>query len=72
MLRAVNKRLKLGLDDVFAATRIEGGRDGQRAPFPVEFIRDVILAPGKLDDLNEEARAVVHVVMETGARPSEM
>ena len=34
MIRAVNKRLKLGLDDVFAATRIEGGRDGQRAPFP--------------------------------------
>jgi integrase len=72
MIRAVNKRLKLGLDDVFAATRIEGGRDGQRAPFPVEFIRDVILAPGKLDDLNEEARAVVHVVMESGARPSEI
>ena len=58
MIRAVNKRLKLGLDDVFAATRIEGGRDGQRAPFPVEFIRDVILAPGKLDELNEEARDV--------------
>ena len=72
MLRAVNKRLKLGLDDVFAATRIEGGREGQRAPFPVEFIRDVILAPGKLGELNEEARDVVYVVMETGARPSEI
>jgi hypothetical protein len=72
MIRAVNKRLKLGLDDVFAGTRIEGGRDGQRAPFPVEFIRDVILAPGKLDDLNDEARDVVYVVMETGARPSEI
>ena len=72
MIRAVNKRLKLGFDDVFAATRIEGGRDGQRAPFPVEFIRDVILSPGKLDDLNEEARDVVFVVMETGARPSEI
>ena len=72
MIRAVNKRLKLGLDDVFAATRIEGGRDGQRAPFPPEFIRDVILAPGKLSELNEEARDVVYVVMETGARPSEV
>jgi integrase len=72
MIRAVNKRLKLGLDDVFAATRIEGGRDGQRAPFPVEFIRDVILAPGKLDELNDEARDVVYTVMETGARPSEI
>ena len=72
MIRAVNKRLKLGLDDVFAATRIEGGRDGQRAPFPVEFIRDVILAPGKLDELNEEARDAVYAMMETGARPSEI
>jgi integrase len=72
MIRAVNKRLKLGLDDVFAGTRIEGGRDGQRAPFSVEFIRDVILAPGKLDDLNDEARDVVYAVMETGARPSEI
>jgi hypothetical protein len=72
MIRAVNKRNKLGLDDVFAGTRIDGGRDGQRAPFPVEFIRDVILAPGKLADLNEDARDVVYAVMETGARPSEI
>lgn len=72
MIRAVNKRLKLGLDDAFAGTRIEGGRDGKRAPFPDEFIRNTILAPGKLDELNEEARDVVYVVMETGARPSEI
>jgi hypothetical protein len=72
MIRAVNKRLKLGLDDVFAASRIQGGRDGQRAPFAVEFIRDVILAPGKLNELNEEARDAVYAMMETGARPSEI
>ena len=72
MIRAVNKRLRLGLDDVFAGTRIEGGRDGQRAPFPVEFIRDVILAPGALDGLNGEAHDVVYVLMETGCRPSEV
>lgn len=72
MIRAINKRMKLGLDDVFAATRIEGGRDGKRAPFPVKFIRDVILAPGKLDELNDDARDVVYAVMETGARPSEI
>lgn len=72
MIRAVNKRLKLGLDDVFAGTRIEGGRDGNRRPFDLDFIKDVILADGKLDDLNEEARDVVYVAMETGARPSEI
>jgi hypothetical protein len=41
MIRAVNKRLKLGLDNVFAGTRIEGGKDGKRPPFPVEFIRNI-------------------------------
>jgi integrase len=72
MIRAVNKRLKLGLDNVFAGTRIEGGRDGSRSPFEVDFIRNVILADGKLTDLNDEARDVVYVAMETGARPSEI
>ena len=32
----------------------------------------MILADGQLADLNDEARDVVYVVMETGARPSEI
>ncbi|WP_456655840.1 hypothetical protein [Bradyrhizobium sp. JR3.5] len=72
MIRAVDKRLKLGLDHVFSGTRLDGGRDGQRSPFPVDHIRDVILAPGALDELNDEARDVVYIVMETGCRPSEI
>ncbi|MCA6098846.1 site-specific integrase [Bradyrhizobium australafricanum] len=73
MVRAVNKRLRLGLDpSIFTETRIAGGRDGNRSPFPVEHIRNVILAPGALDGLNDEARDVVYIVMETGCRPSEI
>ena len=73
MVRAVNKRLRLGLDpSIFTETRLEGGRDGNRSPFTVEHIRNVILAPGALDGLNDEARDVVYVVMETGCRPSEI
>jgi integrase len=72
MIRAVNKRLQLGLDNVFAGTRIEGGRDGKRSPFAPDFIRQKILAPGMLDGLDDEARDVIYVVMETGARPSEI
>jgi integrase len=72
MIRAVDRRLQLRLDNVFAGTRIEGGRDGSRSPFSVEHIRDKILAPGALDGLNAEARDIVYVVMETGARPSEI
>jgi integrase len=73
MVRAVNKRLRLGLDpSIFTETRLEGGRDGNRSPFTVEHIRNVILAPGALDGLNEEAKDVVYIVMETGCRPSEI
>ena len=72
MIRAVNKRHDLRLDAVFAGTRIEGGRDGQRKPFDLDFIKNVILANGQLADLNDEARDVVYAVMETGARPSEI
>jgi integrase len=72
MIKAVDKRLQLRLDNVFAGTRIEGGRDGKRSPFTVEHIRNRILAPGALDGLNDEARDVVYVIMETGARPSEI
>jgi integrase len=72
MLRAVNKRLQLGLDNVFSGLRLEGGRDGTRKPFTAAFIRERILAPGALDALNEEARDVVLVCVETGCRPSEV
>lgn len=72
MIKAVNKRLALGLDSVFSGTRIDGGRGGSRAPFTVDHIRKVILAPDALDGLNDEARDVIYVAMETGCRPSEI
>lgn len=40
--------------------------------FSEEFIRDRLLAPGALDGLNEEARDVLLVMINTGARPSEI
>ena len=64
MIKAVSKRLGLRLDNVFAGTRIEGGKDGSRKPFDLDFIRNVILANGQLADLNDEARDAVYVVME--------
>ena len=72
MIRAVNKRHDLRLDDVFAGTRIGGGKDGSRKPFDVDFITNVILADGQLANLNGEARDVVYTLIETGARPSEI
>lgn len=43
-----------------------------RPPFTEEWLREKILAPGALSGLNSEARAVVLVMMETGARLGEV
>jgi integrase len=72
MFRAVIKRHKLRFDNPFAGLRQEGGKDGSRPPFLTVFIRDVILKPGNLDKLNDDARDIVYLLMETGARPSEL
>lgn len=41
-------------------------------PFPIDFIRDKLLAVGAHDGLNNEALAIFLVLIETGARPSEI
>jgi integrase len=43
-----------------------------RPPFPTDWIRDRIFAPGALSTLNAEARGIVLAFAETGARPSEL
>ncbi|WP_348640944.1 integrase [Mesorhizobium sp. B2-4-17] len=43
-----------------------------RPPFPTDWIRDKIFAPGALATLNDEARGIVLAFAETGARPSEL
>lgn len=43
-----------------------------RPPIPTEWIRDTIMAPGALAGLNDEARAILLIMIETGARPSEI
>lgn len=43
-----------------------------RPPFPLEWIKTMIIAPGKLASMNDEARGVILALIETGARPSEI
>ncbi|WP_320235805.1 DUF6538 domain-containing protein [Mesorhizobium montanum] len=43
-----------------------------RPPFPTDWIRDKILAPGALAKLNDEARGIALAFVETGCRPSEL
>ncbi len=44
----------------------------RRLPFPIEWVRDTILKPGALAGMNDEARHMVLVAIETGARPIEL
>lgn len=43
-----------------------------RPPLPTEWIRDTVMAPGRLATLNDEARGILLILIETGARPSEI
>lgn len=43
-----------------------------RPPFPVEWLRKEFLGSEKLIGLNQEARGIVLMMIETGARPSEL
>lgn len=44
----------------------------KRPPFPVAWITDKILNPGSLAGLNDEARGILLVLIETGARMGEI
>jgi integrase len=45
---------------------------GTRPPFPVQWVQEKILAPGALDNLNEDARLITYVMVETGMRLGEV
>lgn len=44
----------------------------RRLPFPIEWVRDVIMKPGALAGMNIDARHMVLISIETGARPIEL
>lgn len=73
-LRLVNEKKRLRLDLPFGALRFKEDEDDEkvRPPFSEKWIAEKLLAPGALDNMNAEARAVVHAMVNTGARPSEI
>jgi integrase len=71
MLREIDRLRQLGLPPVFADLRFEGGFGRSRKPYPRAFVQDVILAPGRLMSLNDEARRVVFLIAGSGLRLTE-
>jgi integrase len=43
-----------------------------RPPFPLDWVKAKVLRPGALAAMNDEARAIILTLIETGARPSEI
>ncbi|MDB6178956.1 tyrosine-type recombinase/integrase [Paracoccus sp. Z330] len=48
------------------------GKQATRPPFSVKWIKDKLLYPGALNGLNLQARTILMVMINTGARPSEI
>src|SRR5690606_32554229 len=72
ILKTVNSKKRLDLALPLGDLTIKGGRKNQRPSFTEAWIRDRLLAPEALARLNREARAIFHVMVNTGMRPSEI
>jgi hypothetical protein len=71
MIKEINRRLRLGLPDLFSGMRLKGSKNVSRPPFEAAFVQKHILADGALMGLNDEARRIVMVIADTGLRLSE-
>lgn len=72
VLKTVNRMKRLGLVLPLSDLSLKEGEAAKRPPFSCRWIKDHLLAPGALDGLNEEARAILLVMVKTGCRPSEI
>jgi integrase len=71
MLKDMSIRRRLNLPDLFKGLHLRGETDKSRLPYEPAFIQTRFLG-GALDGLNEDARFVLYVMIETGLRPSEI
>ncbi len=60
------------IDNPFRDLRLEGNDGGRTPPFSRAWVRDRLLAPDAFAGLNEEARDVFLMMLNTGLRPSEI
>ena len=72
VLKTVNRMKRLGLVLPLTDLALKAGEAKTRPPFSRAWIRDELLRPDALDGLNEDARAILIAMINTGARPSEL
>ena len=72
VLKTVNELKGLGLDLPLYGLRLkEGDTKNERFPFSDHWIKNRLMAPDALIGLNDEARAILLGMINTGYRPSE-
>lgn len=71
MLTIVNKAHNLEMKPVFQELRLSGEAYTQRSAFTADHIQTKLLADDALGAMNEEARRIVYLIVETGLRLSE-
>lgn len=72
VLKTVNIKKRLGLNLPLSDLSFKNDDCETRLPFSDIWIKEKILADGALDRLNDEARCIVLLMINTGARPSEL
>lgn len=72
VFKLVNEEKRLNINLPIGGLRIKEGIKTTRPPFSDAWIREKILDSQLLDDLNAEARAILFIMVNTGARPSEI
>ncbi|MFV0383670.1 tyrosine-type recombinase/integrase [Paracoccus sp. (in: a-proteobacteria)] len=72
MWRAVARAHDLNLSFKTDGLAFPEGKQAVRPPFSTGWIREHLLAPGALTGMNIEARTILLVMINTGARPSEI
>jgi integrase len=71
MLKDMSIRRRLNIPDIFRGLHLRGEAEKSRFPYEPAFIESNLLG-GALSGLNEDARFVLYVMIETGLRPSEI
>lgn len=64
--KAVADAYEIDLRSAFDQTFIEGEKTGKRPAFEAEWVQNSLLAEDALHGLNDEARAIVYLMVETG------
>lgn len=72
VLKEVNRKKRLGLVLPLSDLSFKQGERKRRPPFSSDWIKEVLLGARALDGMNDQARAITLVMVNTGARPSEI